>query len=97
VSAENAYKLRVPDDIVLLLRKLHPEIKKHIRHALELIIDDPHCGKALKDDLEGIRSFRIKRYRIIYRFVNKSKQIEIIAVGPRKNIYKETFRIISKE
>ena len=97
MSAGNAYKLRVPDDIALLLQKLHPELKKHIRHALELIINDPYCGKALKDDLEGIRSLRIKRYRIIYRFVNKSKQIEIIAVGPRKNIYKETFRIISRE
>ena len=97
MSAGNAYKLRVPDDIALFLQKLHPELKKHIRHALELIINDPYCGKALKDDLEGIRSLRIKRYRIIYRFVNKSKQIEIIAVGPRKNIYEETFRITSKE
>ena len=97
MSAGNAYKLRVPDDIALLFQKLHPDLKKHIRYALELIINDPYCGKALKDDLEGIRSLRIKRYRIIYRFVNKSKQIEIIAVGPRKNIYEETFRIISRE
>ena len=94
---ENAYRLRVTDEIALHLRKLHPEIKKHIRHGLELIISEPNCGKALKDDLEGVRSFRIKRYRIIYRVVTESKQIEIIAVGPRKNIYEETFRIISRE
>ena len=94
---ENEYGLTVPDEIVSLLRKLHPEIKKHIRHALELIIADPYCGKALKDDLEGIRSLRVKRYRIIYRVVHELKQIEIITAGPRKIIYEETFRIISRE
>ena len=97
MTGDNEFRLRVTDDTAALLRKLHPEIKKHIRHALELIIDDPYCGKALKDDLEGIRSLRIKRYRVIYRVVSKLKQIDIIAVGPRKNIYEETFRIISKE
>ena len=95
--SDNEYRLKVTDETASLLRKLHPEIKKHIRYALEMLIDDPYCGKALKDDLEGIRSLRIKRYRIIYRVVSKSKQIEIVAVGPRKNIYEETFRIISKE
>ena len=95
--AENEYRLRVTDEIASLLRKLHPEIKRHIRHALELIIGDPYCGKALKDDLEGVRSFRIKRYRIIYRVVTESRHIEIIAVGPRRNIYQETFRIIGKK
>lgn len=97
MTGDNEYRLRVTDDTATLLRKLHPEIKKHIRYALEMIIDDPHCGKALKDDLEGIRSLRIKRYRVIYRVVTQLKQIEIIAVGPRKNIYEETFRIISRE
>ncbi len=94
---ENEYGLRVPVEIVSLLRKLHPEIKKHIRHALELIIADPYRGKSLKDDLEGIRSLRVKRYRFIYRVIPELKQIEIITVGPRKNIYEKTFRIISRE
>lgn len=97
MAGENEYILRVPDEIVSLLHKLHPEIKKHIRHALGMIVDDPYCGKALKDDLEGIRSLRIKRYRIIYRVVPELMQIEIITAGPRKNIYEETFRIISRE
>lgn len=88
------YRLRVPDDAVRFLRKLHPGIKKHIRHALEMIVSDPFCGKALKDDLEGLRSLRVKRYRVVYRVVSGLKEIEIIAVGPRKIIYEETFKII---
>ncbi len=91
------YRLRVPDETASFLRKLHPEIKRHIRKALEMIVHDPFCGKALKDELEGMRSLRVKRYRLVYRVVAGVKEIEIIAFGPRKNIYEETFRIISRE
>ena len=97
MSVGNEYRLRIPDEIIIFLRKLHPDIKKHIKYAFKSILEDPYCGKSLKDDLDGMRSFRIKRYRIIYRIVDKASELEIIAVGPRKNIYEETFRIISRE
>lgn len=44
-----------------------------------------------------MRSYRVKRYRIIYRIVAGENYLEIIALGPRRNIYEETFKIISKE
>ena len=91
------YRVRVPDETVSFLRKLHPEIRRHIRRGLEMIVHDPFCGKALKDELEGMRSLRVKRYRLIYRVVSDTKEIEIIAVGPRRNIYEETLRIIGRE
>ncbi|NOR24838.1 MAG: hypothetical protein GQ542_10695 [Desulforhopalus sp.] len=47
--------------------------------------------------MHGLRSYRIKRYRVIYRIVAPKKILEIIAIGPRKNIYEETFKIISRE
>ena len=52
MSAADDYKLRIPDEMIIFLRKLHPDIKKHIRYALKLILEDPYSGKALKDDLE---------------------------------------------
>lgn len=91
------YMLRAPADIVTLVRNLHPQIKSAIRLALKTILNDPHCGKALKDEFAGLRSYRVKRYRIIYRVSRTKKELQIIAIGPRKNIYKETFRIISRE
>ncbi len=91
------YKLKVPDTIAAFVRKLHPSIKQNIRFALNAILSDPCCGKSLKDELGDLRSYRIKRYRIIYRIHLKDKVIAIVAIGPRRDIYKETFRIISKE
>jgi mRNA interferase RelE/StbE len=91
-----AYKLRVPDDIVSLIKGMHPLLKKRVRAALEEILSDPYCGKALKEELAGLRSFRIKRFRIIYK-VSSKKEVNIVALGPRKYIYEETYRIIQKE
>lgn len=90
-----AYKLRVPDKIVFLIRGLHPLLKKRNKAALEGICNDPYCGKGLKEALNGLRSFRIKRFRIIYKISTK-REIAIVAIGPRKYIYEETFRIIKK-
>ncbi|MDX1763852.1 MAG: hypothetical protein R3231_05985 [bacterium] len=53
-------------------------------------------GKALKDDLAGLGSFRVSRFRVFYR-ISSRKQIEMVATGPRKRIYEETFRILNKE
>ena len=89
------YKLRVPDEIVSLIRDMHPNLKKRVRAAFNEILNDPFCGKALKEELAGLRSFQIKRFRIIYK-VSSKKEISIVALGPRKYIYEETFRIIRK-
>jgi len=90
------YKLKIPNDTISLIRGLHPRLKKKIRAALREITDDPHTGRALKDELNGLRSYRIKKIRIIYRFTGK-KHIDIIAIGPRKSIYEETYKLLKKK
>jgi mRNA interferase RelE/StbE len=91
------YLLKVTDETATLIRGLHPKIKSMIKAALGVIVAEPHAGKMLKDALSGLRSFRVKRYRIIYRILSEKNQLEIIAIGPRKHIYEETFRLIRKE
>jgi len=49
----------------------------------------------LEDELEGLRSCCVKRFRVIYRVGGKF--IEIAAIGSRRIIYQETFRLIRKE
>lgn len=80
--------LKVPTDVRDFIRRLHPELKRKVRAALADILDDPSCGKALKEELEGYWSLRVGRSRIIYRIGDGV--IEIVAVGPRGSIYEET-------
>ena len=82
-------KLRVPDEIVALIRGCHPKLKRKIRAGLRQIVTEPESDKSLKDELEGLKSYRISRFRIIYRISSK-QIIDIVAVGPRKTIYEET-------
>ena len=89
-------KLRVPDEVVALIRGCHPQLKRKIRAGLRHILIEPESGKSLKEDLEGFKSYRISRLRIIYRISSK-QTIDLVAIGPRKTIYEETYRIIKKE
>ena len=90
------YKLLVPKDLQELIRTMHPSLKKKVKASLKIISSEPQSGKALMDELSGLRSFRISSFRIIYR-IKEPEQIELVAIGPRERIYEETFRIVQKE
>ena len=90
------YKLRVPDHLAEFIRGLHPELKRKIKGSLKNIATEPNSGKPLKEELQGLRSFRVSRFRIVYRIAGP-REIQIIAIGPRKRIYEATYRLIRKE
>ncbi len=79
-----------------IVRSLHPELKKKVKSSLQIILNEPGSGKALKDELAGLRNFRVGRFGIIYRIPSRN-QIDLVAVGPRLRIYEETYRILRKE
>ena len=89
------YKLKMTDEMRALIRHLHPAIKQKVRVALAEILENPDRGKTLRGELQGLRSFRVSKFRIIYRAVDKV--IEIIALGPRHSIYEETLRLLQTE
>jgi mRNA interferase RelE/StbE len=89
-------KLVVPVHIRELIRTMHPSLKKKVKSSLRMILSDPDLGKALMEELGGLRSLRVSSFRIMYR-IKDPEQIELVAIGPRGRIYEETFRILQKE
>ena len=89
-------KLRVADDLADFIRGAHPELKRKIKSALKHILSDPHSGKHLRDELHGLMSYKVGRFRIIYRLA-ADHVIEIVAIGPRRVIYELTYRIVKRE
>ncbi|HLF23187.1 MAG TPA: type II toxin-antitoxin system RelE/ParE family toxin [Burkholderiales bacterium] len=61
--------------------------------ALEEILKGPRSGKPLREVLVGLWSYRIGKYRLIYRI--ERRQIDLIAFGPRDRIYEETYRLVA--
>jgi len=94
--AGKIHRLRVPDEVASLIRCMHPQLKRKIRAALQVIQTDAGVGKALRDELAGLRSYRVGRFRIIYRVIS-GPYIDIVTVGPRKRIYQETYRLIRRQ
>ena len=82
-------RLRIPHEVAALVRGLHPVLRRKVRAALQVILDDPYAGKALRNELQGLCSYRVGRFRIIYRL---GLDLELVAFGPRDSIYLETYR-----
>lgn len=89
------HRLRVPDEIAELVRGMHPDLKRKTRASLKTILADPSSGKALKNEIAGLRSFRVGTFRVIYWVMRNI--IEIVAIGPRERIYEETYRLLKRE
>jgi mRNA interferase RelE/StbE len=86
--------LRLPKDVEYVIRSLHPDLKRRVRAAVDLLRVTPEAGKALKGELHGWRSLRVGRSRIVYR--ESRAQIEVAAIGPRTSIYFETVRRLQR-
>jgi mRNA interferase RelE/StbE len=81
--------------MVRFIRTLHPELKRKMKSALKMIVSTPDSGKTLRDELVGLKSFRVGRFRIVYRI--RGRTIDLVAIGPREKIYQETYRLIIKK
>jgi mRNA interferase RelE/StbE len=85
----------VPDEVASRIRRSHPELKRKIRAAIDDILQNPSSGKPLRDELAGLRSFRVGKIRIVYR--EASQSIELVTIGPRTAVYGETLRLTRRE
>jgi len=91
---QSACRIKVPDSVGALLRGMHPHLKRKIKSSFKIIVSNPKEGKALKNELSGLRSFRVSRFRIVYRV--RKGIIEVVAVGPREWINEETLLLLRK-
>lgn len=78
-----------------LFKKLPPAAKSAIRALADLLVLNPYLGKALHSELEGYRSVRHSRYRLIYDLDEAKKFIIINFVGKRDNVY-DLFRDLTQ-
>lgn len=63
---------------------------------MDAVAREPTSGKPLREELLGLRSFRVGKTRIIYTLADTG-DIEIVAIGPRKRVYEETWRLLRRE
>ncbi|MBX9659860.1 MAG: type II toxin-antitoxin system RelE/ParE family toxin [Nitrospiraceae bacterium] len=71
------------------MHSLHPDLKQLIKSAIRAIAADPECGGPLQRALDGLRKYRVRRFRIVYAVHQKTRVIRLMAVGHRRSVYEE--------
>ena len=90
------FKIRFTPEAARLLSKLHPESKRLIKAALQELRQSPYSGDELQQELSGFKSYKTKRYRVLYDANEEEKVIQIYYIGQRRDVY-EQFRVLLTE
>ena len=85
----NPYRPDIPPHVAEIIRSLHPDLKRSIKAAVRTIAGNPECGESLQRELDGLRKFRVRRFRIVYAVDRKTRVIRLMAVGHRRHVYEE--------
>ena len=92
----NKFSMRYTPEASRLLSKLHPKNKKLIRAALEDLRNNPYAGSDLQEELYGYKSFKLKRYRVLYNINEEENTIQIFHIGHRKDVYEQLNRLLNQ-
>lgn len=79
----------IPPHVAKVIRSLHPDLKRSIKSAVRAIAADPECGDLLQRELDGLRKYRVRRFRIVYAVDQRMRAIRLMAVGHRRHVYEE--------
>jgi len=78
-----------------ILRRLHPDIKRTIRKALDELSKNPYRGKPLKEELSGLWSLAVSHYRIIYQV--ETNAVNVVYIAPRRDVYQHIRELIAEK
>lgn len=84
-----AYRARYTPEAAERIRKFHPQVKREIKEGIRELLVSPLTGHPLQFELAGPRSYRIRTYRIICRIQDDEFCLDMVFVGPRRNVYEE--------
>lgn len=85
------YNIRWHDKAVNDLKKLNKDHSKRIINKIKnhLVKDPASLGKPLKGMFKGMYRYRFGDYRVLYIIDNEDREISIMTVGHRKDVYKK--------
>jgi mRNA interferase RelE/StbE len=91
------YRARYTKEAAERIRKLHPQVKREIKQGIRELLVAPLAGHALQFELAGLRAYRVRTYRIIYRLHDEESCLDVVFVGPRRNVYEELRTVLLSE
>jgi len=68
------------------LQALDERFRDHLKEAIRELAANPLLGKKLKGECEGLRSYRLGSFRIVYRF--RKERLDVVHIDHRKDVYR---------
>jgi len=90
------FGMKFTPETTRILAKLHSENKKLIKQALVELRKNPYAGTDLQEELYGFKSFKLKRFRVLYNINEEEKIIQIFHIGHRKDVYEQFNRLLNE-
>jgi len=90
------FGMKFTPEITRIIAKLHPENKKLIKQALVELRKNPYAGTDLQEELYGFKSFKLKRFRVLYDIYEEENIIQIFHIGHRKDVYEQFNRLLNE-
>ncbi len=78
-----------------VVRRLHPDIKRSIREALDRLSRNPYIGKPLKEELTGLWSLPVSHHRIIYQV--ETNAVTVVFIGVRRDVYQQLRELLAEK
>jgi len=89
------WQVKLTPEACNIMSKMHPDSKRLIKDAINQICDSPYSGTDLENELSGFKSFKPKRYRIIYKLNEEKQRIEIYYIGHRRDVYERFKQLLN--
>ena len=103
------FGMKFTPETTRIIAKLHPrpprlsesdcgqaENKKLIKQALVELRKNPYAGTDLQEELSGFKSFKLKRFRVLYNIDEEENIIQIFQIGHRKDVYGQLRRLLNE-
>jgi len=88
------YRIEIRPGARRYLRGLPRNLQQAIGKRIDALAQEPRprWSKPLGHDLAGRWSFRVSRYRVVYRVVDDVLLVVVIEIGPRGRVYEDAGR-----
>ena len=90
------YRVRFTPEAAQRISRLHPDHKRIIRDALDQLRLEPYAGDDLQGGLPEFKSFKPKRFRILYTVDDDHRFVRVFYVGHRRDVYDQFRLLLSK-
>lgn len=81
-------EVEIPRAVEKQLRRLSDHILRQIEEALNELRLDPLAGKPLAGPLAGKRSLRVGNHRIVYRYDESTRTVNVLDIADRREVYR---------